>query len=197
MGYPRQVNWPMTSWKSDSSNMAGTNAATPQDSAATPPNQSSLHSSSMTWPSNTRIHSISTSSSTHSVSLMKESPSIGKPTILWHHHEMVLPSSHMQTFHAGVHCCNPQEIQPQRSCAPTSLPPSFQCPPQYGTKVQLTYPINTSPSLNSIAIQQIQQVVGTLLYYDGRAVDNTLLVALSALASKQSTATKRTNHSIT
>jgi hypothetical protein len=68
--------------------------------------------------------------------------------------------------------------------------------PQYGTKVQLTDPIDTSPCLPDQAIQRIQQIVGTLLYYS-RAVDNTLLVALSALASEQSVATTRTNQSIT
>ena len=68
--------------------------------------------------------------------------------------------------------------------------------PQYGTKVQMTDPPDTSPRLPDPAIQRIQQIVGTLLYYS-RAVNNTLLVALSALASEQSVATERTNEAIT
>ena len=77
---------------------------------------------------------------------------------------------------------------------PQHSPHRFNAP-QYGTKVQLTDPIDHSPPLHDTAIQRIQQIVGTLLYY-GRAVDNTLLVALSALTSKQSSTTERTNKSI-
>jgi hypothetical protein len=84
-----------------------------------------------------------------------------------------------------------KHIAPSR---PQHSPHRFNAP-QYGTKVQLTDPIDLSPLLDVIAKKRIQQIVGTLLYY-ARAVDNTLLVALSALASEQSVATERTNQSI-
>ena len=48
---------------------------------------------------------------------------------------------------------------------------------------------DTSPCLDSNGITRVQQIVDTLLHY-GRAVENTMLVALSSLASAQ---TKRTD----
>jgi hypothetical protein len=63
--------------------------------------------------------------------------------------------------------------------------------PQYGTKVQLTDPADTTPRLNEPNKKRIQQIVGTLLYY-ARAVDGTALVALSSLSSQQSQATEAT-----
>ena len=44
-------------------------------------------------------------------------------------------------------------------------------------------------------IKRIQQIVGTMLYY-ARAVDNTILVTLGSLASRQSTATELTNKDV-
>lgn len=67
--------------------------------------------------------------------------------------------------------------------------------PQYGAKVQLTDPIDTSPVLPTTEITKIQRTVGTLLYY-ARAVDNTLAVPLSAIASDQSKATEQTKEDI-
>ena len=45
-------------------------------------------------------------------------------------------------------------------------------------------------------IKRIQQVVGTLLYY-ARVIDNTLLVALNAIAAKQSNRTQQTADDVT
>ena len=50
---------------------------------------------------------------------------------------------------------------------------------------------NTSPLLDSYGITCVQQTVGTLLHY-GRAVDNTMLVALSSLAAAQTKITNKT-----
>jgi hypothetical protein len=63
--------------------------------------------------------------------------------------------------------------------------------PQYGTKVQLTDPADNSPALYKEGIKRLQQVIGTLLYC-ARAVDSTMLVALSDLASAQSQGTDAT-----
>ncbi len=49
-------------------------------------------------------------------------------------------------------------------------------------------PSSTSP-LTSDQIKCVQKIVGTLLYY-GRAVDSTLLTALSAIAARQSNGTQ-------
>ena len=61
----------------------------------------------------------------------------------------------------------------------------------YGTAAQDTIVLDDSAKLNDNQITLIQQVIGVCLYY-GRAVDNTILPALSAIASKQSNGTKRT-----
>jgi hypothetical protein len=61
-------------------------------------------------------------------------------------------------------------------------------------KVQLTDAPNLS-ELPSEGIKRIQKIVGTLLYY-ARAVDNTMLVTLIPLASRQSKSTKLTSKDV-
>ena len=61
----------------------------------------------------------------------------------------------------------------------------------YGAKLQLIPDDDTSPALNDAGIKRIQGIVGSLLYY-ARAVDNKLLVALSAISSQQAAATENT-----
>ena len=68
--------------------------------------------------------------------------------------------------------------------------------PNYGQKVQYAEPTNDAPTLYSVDINLIQKIVGTFLYY-GIAVDNTILVALSTIASEQSAATSNTAKKIT
>jgi hypothetical protein len=63
--------------------------------------------------------------------------------------------------------------------------------PQYGRHIQLPEPVDESEFLPPPGVKRIQQVTGTILYY-GRAVDNTLLVALSDIASRQAKATHLT-----
>jgi hypothetical protein len=69
--------------------------------------------------------------------------------------------------------------------------------PTYGATVQYAKAADTSKVLSKEDKKYIQQVIGTLLYY-GRAVDATILVALSSLASAQATPTddtmQRTHH---
>ena len=61
----------------------------------------------------------------------------------------------------------------------------------YGDAAQDTIMPDDSAKLNDVQTKLIQQVIGVCLYY-GRAVDNTIFPALSAIASKQSTGTRRT-----
>jgi hypothetical protein len=63
--------------------------------------------------------------------------------------------------------------------------------PQYGIKQQFTEEPNTSPPLGKEGAKYIQAVTGTLLYY-ARAVDNTILTALSAIATEQANPTAKT-----
>ena len=62
---------------------------------------------------------------------------------------------------------------------------------QYRIPTQMTDPIDSSPSLTKDGILQIHLITGTFLYY-ARAVDPTMLVTLSALASQQAKATEQT-----
>ena len=79
---------------------------------------------------------------------------------------------------------HPTPKKPQDSPYPATVK-------QYGVKVQLTDPIDTSAHLPPHEIKRLQQIVGTFLFY-GRAVDPTLLTALSELSSAQATATDAT-----
>ena len=55
--------------------------------------------------------------------------------------------------------------------------------PKYGAKVQYAADEDVSQPATKEEKTFIQQVVGTFLYY-GRAVDGTMLTALSAIASE-------------
>ena len=63
--------------------------------------------------------------------------------------------------------------------------------PNYGAKVQYTKEEDTSRKLNAEEKTLVQQVVGTFLFY-GRAIDSTMLVPLSAIASMQAEPTEQT-----
>jgi hypothetical protein len=63
--------------------------------------------------------------------------------------------------------------------------------PQYGAKVQMTEEADNTPRLDKETVKHIQQIVGTLLYF-AQAVDTTLLIPLSVIASEQSKATEHT-----
>jgi hypothetical protein len=64
-------------------------------------------------------------------------------------------------------------------------------PKQYGSKAQYTEEQDTSPLLNKEDKKFIQEVMGTFLFY-ARAVDTTMLTALSSLASEQAAPTVNT-----
>ena len=65
----------------------------------------------------------------------------------------------------------------------------------YGAKEQLAPEDYTSPPLDRQGTKRVQGIVGALLYY-ARAVDNKLLVGLSAIGSQQASATQRTSEAI-
>jgi hypothetical protein len=64
-------------------------------------------------------------------------------------------------------------------------------PKKYGTAAHDPIPPDTTPRLDAPRIKIIQQVIGGVLYY-ARAVDLTVLPALSAVASDQASATETT-----
>jgi hypothetical protein len=79
-------------------------------------------------------------------------------------------------------------------CKPRLSP--YACLPiSYGAKTHLTPESDTSELLDDARKHQIQEIVGSLLYY-ARAVDNKLLVALSAIAARQAKATVATEQAV-
>ncbi len=65
-------------------------------------------------------------------------------------------------------------------------------PKKFGTEAQATLPPNNSPCLNAKGIRHIQQIVGSILYY-ARAVNMTVLTALSLIAVKQTKEMEKNN----
>ena len=77
----------------------------------------------------------------------------------------------------------------------TQLSPHKHHPIEYEGTQQLVQPTDTSPPLNEKIIKRIQGFVGALLYV-GRAVNNTLLLTLSAIGSQQAAAIEDTSAAI-
>jgi hypothetical protein len=73
---------------------------------------------------------------------------------------------------------------------PQHVPHEWQ-KPVYGQETQLTTPKDTLPPLSATAINRVQQITGTLLYY-ARAIDATMLLALGTLAEEQTRESKNT-----
>jgi len=84
---------------------------------------------------------------------------------------------------------HPKPTRPQDS------PHTFKRP-EYGAKSQYAEPEDTTPALDLADQKRVQEVIGVLLFY-ARAVDNTLLVALSSIATQQAKGTRATMNAIT
>ena len=68
-------------------------------------------------------------------------------------------------------------------------------PISYGTKTQLTPESDTSELLETTRKLRVQEIIGSLLYY-ARAVDNKLMVTLSAIAARQAQARVATEQAV-
>ena len=64
-------------------------------------------------------------------------------------------------------------------------------PIKYGKDNQAPSPLDDSPLLDAAGKKRVQQIVGSFLYY-ARAVDPTILMALSEISSQQSAPTENT-----
>ena len=73
----------------------------------------------------------------------------------------------------------------------TQYSPYPAAPRTYGAAAQDPMPDDDTPEATEEEVKYIQQVVGTILYY-ARAVDITVLMALSTIASEQARATQTT-----
>ncbi len=67
----------------------------------------------------------------------------------------------------------------------------FPSPKQYRAKAQAPILVDISPKLSPDGIKEIQQIIGSILYY-ARAVYITILMALSSIAIKQKKGTTNT-----
>eukprot|EP00978_Attheya_sp_CCMP212_P010371 scaffold25103_cov42-Attheya_sp.AAC.1 len=109
-------------------------------------------------------------------------------TLQWNYKDryvdISLPGYVERALHRFQHSEPPK---PQKS-------PSKYVAPNYGAAQQLTNPADTTPLLPAARITRIQEIVGVFLYY-GRAVDNTMLVALGSIASAKTT--KETDAAVT
>ena len=64
-------------------------------------------------------------------------------------------------------------------------------PKKYGSEAQRPLPPDSSPPISKDDIKHVQRVIGSILYY-AQAVDLTVLMALSTIASEQSKGTENT-----
>ncbi len=63
-------------------------------------------------------------------------------------------------------------------------------PKKFDTEAQAPLPHNSTPKLDAKGIKRVQKIVGSILYY-ARAVDMTVLMALSSIAVEQTKATEK------
>jgi hypothetical protein len=83
-----------------------------------------------------------------------------------------------------------QRFEHEQPARPQHAPHPWT-PPVYGAKTQYTPLADVSPVVPPAQRTRIMEIIGTLLFY-ARAIDNTMLVALNALASQQATPTQTT-----
>jgi hypothetical protein len=69
--------------------------------------------------------------------------------------------------------------------------PYTSAPKQSGSEAQAPLPLDSLPKLDKAGIKKVQKIVGSILHY-ARAVNMTVLVALSTIATNQTIATERT-----
>ena len=72
------------------------------------------------------------------------------------------------------------------------LSPHKCCKVKYGSKTQFAPEEDISKPLNDAGIRRVQKIMGALLWI-GRAMNNKMLVSLSAIGSQQASATEDTN----
>jgi hypothetical protein len=84
----------------------------------------------------------------------------------------------LQEYHHIVSKCN-------QTC------PYTPAPKQFGSEAQSPLPPDLSPKLDKAGIKKVQKNVGSILYY-ARAINMTVLVALSTITAEQTIAMEHT-----
>jgi len=83
------------------------------------------------------------------------------------------------------------KLQYKPATTPEHNPHTYK-PPTYGKKVQHTTRPDTTPPLPPERKTRVHKIIGSLLYYDAQAVDNTILMAVNDIASQQAHTTEAT-----
>ena len=111
-------------------------------------------------------------------------------TLKWDYKNRIVDLSMPGYIQAALHRFqHPKLAKPEHS-------PHAWMQPVYGTTIQLAPLEDNSPRLNAEGVTRVQQIIGTLLHY-ARAVDSTMLVALSSLAAEQTKSTVNTAKALT
>lgn len=130
-------------------------------------------------------HLIDTLSSFYELTVDWEATKYCGITLEWDYHnrtvDLSMPNYVKDALHHFQHTPAKQPIHA----------PSKWSPPNYGTRVQLTNPIDESARHTAKETKTLQRVIGKFLYY-ARAVDPTMLHILSNLAASQTTGTQAT-----
>ncbi len=69
--------------------------------------------------------------------------------------------------------------------------PYMTAPKQFDSEAQAPLPPDSSPELDKAGIKKVQKIVGSILYY-AQAINMTVLMTLSTIATDQTIATART-----
>jgi hypothetical protein len=103
------------------------------------------------------------------------------------------PLSGITSIELSTYPCHQEKLQECNHVFPShpQYCPYLPEPKRFGSEAQAPLPPNASPSLDAKGIKRIHQIVGSILYYT-RAVNMIVLLALSSIAVKQTTAMART-----
>jgi hypothetical protein len=102
---------------------------------------------------------------------------------------MGLHKPYRQHFNAGVHQEVVARIQ-SRQIKKIQNFPYTPAPKQFGSEAQRPLLLDASTPLNKTGIKRVQQIIGSILYY-AWAVNMTILMALSTIATEQTEATEK------
>jgi hypothetical protein len=85
------------------------------------------------------------------------------------------------------------KLQEYKHIAPKKLQTCLYLPEpkKFGMEAQTPLPPNSTPKLDTKGIKRVQKIVGRILYY-ARAVNMTVLMALSSITIEQTKATEKT-----
>ena len=193
MAYRKRAYWPTNCCSPASPSTDTTLSGTLQDTGNAVPAPRLLSSSSMIFPSSTPTTPTLRRYSAFNDSWTPSNRTGQRPSTV-----VSLPSG--ISTNAPSHCHvrlrrrNPAPIETPHPKRP-QYSPHPHIPITYGTKPQLADELDDSAPLSPDDPIQPSRIIGKLLYY-ARAVNGTLGVALSALASEQKKPTQRTKRKI-